>query len=104
MFLDFEFDPLPMSIKHVSLVLMAVVLSSLLLPGLVAASKRTDLIGWVLIAHSVGVNVIELQLHCQVMSLKIYRAGTSLCRCRSQVNLADHFGNLPIPSTLETKS
>jgi len=71
MFLDFEFDPLPMSIKHVSLVLMAVVLSSLLLPGLVASSKRTDLIGWVLIAHSVGVNVIELQLHCQVMSLKI---------------------------------
>eukprot|EP00284_Hemiselmis_tepida_P013057 CAMPEP_0174918022 /NCGR_PEP_ID=MMETSP1355-20121228/2845_1 /TAXON_ID=464990 /ORGANISM="Hemiselmis tepida, Strain CCMP443" /LENGTH=572 /DNA_ID=CAMNT_0016163179 /DNA_START=43 /DNA_END=1758 /DNA_ORIENTATION=+ len=65
MFLDFEFDPLPMSIRHVCLVLMAVVLASLLLPGLVATSRRPGLVGGLLALHAAGMCVLELQLHCQ---------------------------------------
>ena len=65
MFLDFEFDPLPMSLRHVCLVLMAVVLSSLLIPGLVSVNKVQWVNGAVLCSHAAGVNLLELQLHCQ---------------------------------------
>ena len=65
-FLDFEFDPLPMSLRHVCLVLIAFVTASLLIPGLVA-SKRTsaDINGLVLCVHTAGLTLLELQLHCQ---------------------------------------
>lgn len=65
MFLDFEFDPLPMSLKHVSMVLMAVVLGSLLVPGLVLVNKNKNINGGLICLHAVGMTVIELQLHCQ---------------------------------------
>jgi hypothetical protein len=65
MFLDFEFDPLPMSLKHVCLVLMAVVLTSLLIPGLVSVNKVGWINGAVLCVHAAGINIMELQLHCQ---------------------------------------
>ena len=65
MFLDFEFDPLPMSLKHVCLVLMAVVLTSLLIPGMISVNKVELINGAILCLHATGMNVLELQLHCQ---------------------------------------
>jgi hypothetical protein len=65
-FLDFEFDPLPMSLRHVCMVLIGVVILSLLIPGLVAANRSSaDVNGWVMVAHAAGMTLLELQLHCQ---------------------------------------
>jgi len=65
MFLDFEFDPLPMSLQHVSCVLMAVVLSSLLIPGLLVVNKNQIINGAIMCIHAAGMTLLELQLHCQ---------------------------------------
>jgi hypothetical protein len=63
-FLDFEFDPLPMSLKHVCLVLMLVVVGALLIPGLVAAKRTSpDFNGAVMCVHAAGMTLLELQAH-----------------------------------------
>jgi len=66
LFLDFEFDPLPMSLKHVCCVLILVVVASLLIPGLIAANRTSpDFNGAVMCVHAMGMTLLELQLHCQ---------------------------------------